>query len=66
MCEHTFLALHGCILLVGTHDTYERVPLFNWVRDHFHLLRNDYDKTGHPAQGFVPAIVAREALIRLR
>jgi putative membrane protein len=63
---YVLLALHVCILLVGAHYTYERVPLFNWVRDHFHLLRNDYDKVGHLAQGFVPAIVAREILIRRR
>ena len=60
------IALHACILLVGVHYTYERVPLFNWIRDHFHLHRNDYDKLGHLTQGFVPAIIAREILIRRR
>lgn len=63
---YVLVALHVCILLVGAHYTYERVPLFNWVRDHFHLLRNDYDKVGHLAQGFIPAILAREVLIRRR
>jgi putative membrane protein len=61
---YLLIAMHACILLIGGHYTYERVPLFNWVRDHFHLVRNDYDKVGHFAQGFVPAIVAREILIR--
>jgi putative membrane protein len=42
------------------------VPLFNWIRDHFHLARNDYDRVGHFAQGFVPAFVAREVLLRQR
>jgi putative membrane protein len=63
---YVLVALHVCILLVGAHYTYERVPLFNWVRDHFHLQRNDYDKVGHLAQGFVPAILAREVFIRRR
>jgi len=60
------IAVHACILLVGGHYTYAHVPLFDWVRDHFGLQRNDYDKLGHFAQGFVPAIVAREILIRRR
>jgi putative membrane protein len=60
------IAVHACILLVGGHYTYANVPLFDWVRDHFRLQRNDYDKLGHLAQGFVPAIVAREILIRRR
>lgn len=60
------IAVHASILMVGAHFTYERVPLFDWVRTLFHLARNDYDKIGHLAQGFVPAIVAREVLIRLR
>lgn len=57
---------HACVLLVGGHYTYERVPLFNWVRDYFHLARNDFDRVGHFAQGFVPAFVAREVLLRNR
>ncbi|WP_446742587.1 DUF2238 domain-containing protein [Silvibacterium acidisoli] len=61
---YVLLAIHVCILMVGAHYTYERVPPFNWLRDHLHLQRNDYDKVGHLAQGFVPAIVAREILIR--
>jgi putative membrane protein len=56
--------LHACILFIGGHYTYAEVPLFNWVRDHFHLARNHYDRVGHFAQGFVPALVAREVLLR--
>src|SRR5215471_7089437 len=58
--------LHACILLVGGHYTYEKVPLFNWLRDYFQLARNDFDRVGHFAQGFVPAFVAREVLLRNR
>ncbi len=56
--------IHAIILMIGGHYTYAEVPLFNWIRDFFALARNDYDKVGHFAQGFVPAIVAREILIR--
>src|SRR5712692_8457439 len=55
---------HAVVLLVGGHYTYAEVPLFDWVRARFHLARNDYDRVGHFAQGFVPALVAREVLIR--
>jgi putative membrane protein len=58
--------LHATILLVGGHYTYADVPLFNWLRDHFGQARNNYDKVGHFAQGFVPAMVAREVLLRKR
>jgi len=61
---YLLITLHACILLVGGHYTYAEVPLFNWIRDHFHLARNDYDRIGHFAQGFVPALVAREVLLR--
>jgi len=61
---YTLIFLHACILFVGGHYTYAEVPLFNWIRDHFHLARNDYDRLGHFAQGFVPALVAREVLLR--
>jgi len=63
---YALITMHACILLVGAHYTYAHVPLFDWVRDHWHLQRNDYDKVGHLAQGFVPAIIARELLTRLR
>ncbi len=57
--------LHALVLLVGGHYTYAEVPLFNWIRDMFELSRNHYDRVGHLAQGFFPAIVVREILIRL-
>lgn len=56
--------LHAWVLLVGGHYTYSEVPLFSWIRDSFGLSRNYYDRVGHFFQGFVPAIVAREILIR--
>lgn len=52
------------ILMIGGHYTYARMPLFDWLRDTFGLMRNNYDKVGHFAQGFVPAIIAREVLLR--
>ncbi len=61
---YALITIHACILLVGGHYTYAEVPLFNWIRDHFHLARNDYDRLGHFAQGFVPAMIAREVLLR--
>ncbi len=60
------IALHMILLCVGGKYTYERVPLGNWAKDVFHLARNHYDRLGHFAQGFVPAIVARELLLRLK
>jgi putative membrane protein len=61
---YRLLFLHALILIVGGHYTYERVPLGTWVRDIFQLQRNHYDRLGHFAQGFVPAILAREILLR--
>ncbi|MZH02743.1 MAG: DUF2238 domain-containing protein [Nitrospinae bacterium] len=55
---------HAIVLLVGGHYTYAEVPLFDWVRDTFELSRNHYDRVGHFAQGFFPAIIAREILLR--
>ena len=63
---YVLITIHACILFVGGHYTYAEVPLFNWIRDHFHLARNDYDRVGHFAQGFVPALVAREVLLRAK
>jgi putative membrane protein len=63
---YLLITLHACILFIGGHYTYAEVPLFSWIRDHFHLARNDYDRVGHFAQGFVPALVAREVLLRQR
>ena len=56
------LAVHACILMLGGKYTYAEVPIGNWVRDTFGLARNHYDRVGHFAQGFVPAILAREIL----
>ncbi len=56
---------HCIILMIGGHYTYAEVPLFDWIRDHFHLQRNNYDKVGHFFQGFVPALIARELIVRL-
>ena len=56
---------HAAILLIGGHYTYAEMPLFNWLRDNFALERNYYDRLGHIFQGFVPAIVVREILLRL-
>ena len=50
--------------MIGSHWTYAEVPLFNWLRDSFELSRNHYDRIGHLAQGFIPAILAREILLR--
>jgi putative membrane protein len=60
----TLLTLHAIILMVGGHYTYAEVPLGFWMERAFHLTRNDYDRVGHFAQGFVPALVAREIFIR--
>lgn len=59
-----FIALHIIILAVGGHYTYAEVPLGNWVREAFGLSRNHYDRLGHFAQGFVPAMLAREIVLR--
>jgi putative membrane protein len=56
--------VHCLVLVVGGYYTYERVPAGNWVRDAFGLERNPYDRLGHFLQGFVPAILAREVLLR--
>ena len=58
------LALHAFMLMLGGYYTYAEVPLFNDLRDAFDLSRNHYDRVAHVAQGFIPAILAREILIR--
>lgn len=58
------IGLHGLILMLGGAYSYARVPAGFWVQDWLHLARNPYDRLGHFAQGFVPAIVFREWLIR--
>lgn len=59
------ITLHCIVLMVGGKYSYAEMPLFNWLRDEFHLARNYYDRVGHFMQGFVPALVAREVLLRL-
>ena len=61
---YILILIHAIILMVGGHYTYADVPLFDWLKDVFELERNNYDKVGHLAQGFIPAIIAREILIR--
>ncbi len=55
---------HALILMVGGHYTYARVPLGFWMQDWFDFARNHYDRIGHIAQGFVPAMITREVLLR--
>jgi len=62
---YVLILLHSYILFVGGHYTYAEVPLFDWIRDVFHQSRNNFDKLGHFAQGFVPAMIVRELFIRL-
>ena len=61
---YVLIAIHAVVLMIGGRYTYAEVPLFNWIRDAWHLSRNHYDRVGHFAQGFVPAMIAREVLIR--
>jgi putative membrane protein len=61
---YVLIAVHVAILALGGHYTYAEVPLGFWVRDALGLARNHYDRLGHLAQGFVPALVARELLLR--
>ena len=61
---YRLLLVHALILMLGGHYTYAEVPLGFWVRDALGLARNHYDRLGHFAQGFVPAILAREILLR--
>ena len=61
---YTLLAVHACILMVGGKYTYAEVPAGFWVSDALGLARNHYDRLGHFAQGFIPAILAREILVR--
>jgi putative membrane protein len=62
--SYILILIHCIILMVGGHYTYAEVPLFDWLRDYFGFERNHYDKVGHFAQGFTPAILAREILVR--
>ncbi len=62
---YALILVHCIILMVGGHYTYAEVPIGDWVRDAMDGTRNNYDKLGHVAQGFVPALIARELVIRL-
>ncbi|QDF27763.1 DUF2238 domain-containing protein [Halarcobacter anaerophilus] len=61
---YTLILIHCIILMIGGHYTYAEVPLFDTIKELFHQTRNNYDKLGHLAQGFIPAMIAREILIR--
>jgi putative membrane protein len=63
---YSAIALHMIILFIGGHYTYARVPLFDCLRPFLGWHRNNFDRIGHFAQGFVPALIARELFIRLR
>jgi putative membrane protein len=61
---YSLILVHSIILMVGGHYTYAQVPIFDTIKDIFSLTRNNYDKVGHFFQGFMPAILAREILLR--
>src|SRR5215204_4054952 len=61
---YRLLFVHALILMLGGHYTYAKVPLGFWAQDALGLARNHYDRVGHLAQGFVPAMLAREVLLR--
>lgn len=62
--NYVLILIHCLILMIGGHYTYAEVPAFDWLAEVFNWQRNNYDKVGHFAQGFVPALVARELVIR--
>jgi putative membrane protein len=61
---YSLILVHCTILFIGGHYTYAHVPFFDWVKEALHQSRNNYDKVGHFAQGFIPAVITRELLIR--
>lgn len=61
---YSLILIHSIILMVGGHYTYSQVPLFDFIKEILNQDRNNYDKLGHLAQGFIPAMVAREIIIR--
>ena len=61
---YTLILIHCIILMVGGHYTYAEVPLFDTIKEVLNQDRNNYDKLGHFAQGFIPALITREILIR--
>jgi putative membrane protein len=64
MLVYCLIWLHALVLILGGYWTYAEMPLFNWLRDEFGLARNYYDRLGHVMQGAVPAMIAREILLR--
>jgi len=66
MLVYCLIWLHALVLMLGGHWTYAEMPLFSWLRDEYGLARNYYDRVAHIMQGFVPAIIAREVLLRNR
>lgn len=58
------ILLHSIILMIGGHYTYAEVPFFDYIKEVFNQDRNNYDKVGHIVQGFIPAMIAREIIIR--
>jgi putative membrane protein len=62
---YILIAMHALILILGGHYTYAKVPLGYWLQDLLDFSRNPYDRIGHFAQGFVPAMIAREILLRM-
>ena len=61
---YTLILIHCIILMIGGHYTYALVPFFDTIKELFDQTRNNYDKLGHLAQGFIPAMITREILIR--
>lgn len=61
---YCLILAHCYLLFIGGHYTYAEVPIFDWIKEILHQNRNNYDKVGHFAQGFVPAIIVRELFIR--
>lgn len=62
---YVLIALHITVLAIGGHYTYARVPFFDWLRPVFNWHRNHFDRLGHLMQGFVPAMISREVILRL-
>ena len=63
---YVLILIHCVILMVGGHYTYAEVPIGDWLNDVLEGTRNNYDKLGHLAQGFIPVLIARELVIRLK
>ncbi|MNU22059.1 Inner membrane protein YjdF [compost metagenome] len=63
-CVYVLILLHALVLFIGGHYTYAEVPLFDTIKEALGQERNNYDKVGHFMQGFVPAAIIRELLIR--